>query len=153
MPRDRWTRGTCEQAEVHAETKAAELCVFGCVSAATGWCSEDDRAESAVEDEGREEDISKCGRPGWKEERVATSGVMGWDDVSVEVFVSVHCTQVKFNLRVVVRDVYLPTRMMTVKHFLSTDEKVFNAINWEPVRFGKIQGRQVVLITLSDPRI
>ena len=70
--------------------------------------------------------------------------------VSVELFVSVHCTQVKFNLRVVVRDVYLPTRMMTVKQFLSTDEKVFNVINWEPVRFGKIQGRQVVLITLSD---
>ena len=59
--------------------------------------------------------------------------------VSVEVFVSVHCTQVKFNLRVVVWDVYLPTQMMTVKHFLSTHEQVFNGIDWEPVRFGKIK--------------
>ena len=59
--------------------------------------------------------------------------------VSVEVFVSVHCTQVKVNLRIVVRDVYLPTQMMTVKHFWSMEEKVFNGIDWEPVRFGKIK--------------
>ena len=49
--------------------KAAELCVFGCVSAATGRCSEDDRADSLWRTRGaKRTSVSAVGQAGRKNE-------------------------------------------------------------------------------------